>query len=119
MTIRDKVTRLEKQLGFTRYNPEMVDMAGLKFQVMFDTPAVNDTEEMGLLLKQAELENFNFIMIFDTLEPQPNFLVERIIEMNNVNLFPILITLFHDKENEIFVQVSASVEDNQIILEMI
>lgn len=119
MLIRDKISKLEKQFGVKRYNPEMVDIFGLRFQVMFDTPAINDEAEMELLLKQAELEDFNFIMIFDTLEPQSNFLVKRIREMNDVNWFPILITLFHDKENEVFIQVFANVENNQIIIKKV
>ena len=119
MTIREKVNKLKNQFGFKKYNPEMVDMDGLRFQIMFETPAVNDVEEMRLLLKQAELENFNFIMIFDTLEPQRNFLIESIRKMSDTAWFPVLVTLYHDKENEIFIPVFVKVEDNQVILEMI
>lgn len=119
MTIRDKVQKLQNQYGFRRYNPEMVDMVGLRFQIMFDTPAVNDVEEMQLLLKQAKLEDFNFIMIFDSLDPQRNFLVESIRKLNDKNWFPILITLYHDKEKETFVPVYVELEGNSLILKEI
>ena len=116
MLIREKVTKLQNQFGFKKYNPEMVDMAGLRFQVMFETPAVNDEEEMRLLLKQAALEDFNFIMVFDTLKPQRNFLVKSIRQINDDKWFPVLITLYHDKENETFVPVY--VELKAIILSL-
>ena len=119
MTIRDKVIKLEQQLGFKKYNPEMVDMHGLRFQVMFDTPAVNDEEEMDALLKQAKIENFNFIMIFDSLNNQKNLLVQKIRSLESTEWYPLLIPLFHDKVKEVFVPVFVEIVNDYITLEVL
>jgi hypothetical protein len=118
MLIRDKVNKLQSQFGFKRYNPEMVDINGFRFQIMFDTPAVRDSEEMDKLLTQATIEGFNIIMIFDSMEPQKNLLIEKILS-NSMEVPPALISLFYDTQHEIFIQLSVDVKNGLVQLRKI
>lgn len=114
MIFRDKVNKLQDQLGFKRYNPEMVDMDGVRFQVMFDTPAIRDSEEMERLLRQATLEGFHIIMIFDSMEPQKNVLIEKALSTSTV-----CVPLFYDIQNEVFVPLSFDIKNGLIYLKRI
>ena len=102
---RNKFLELAK--GSTLYNPELIDMQGNIYVFLIDNPNMNDADEVERLLRQAWIEDLNFIILFEDkvkLEsPFANLLLYKLLtETGDEAWKPTILTIQYDEKNDRF-----------------
>lgn len=96
-------------------NPELIDIQGNEYVILFDNLNMYDAKEVDALIRQSQIEDFGFIIIFDfplSENIQNNLLLYRLFKDRQDILNPIVVPLLSRFDE--YVPLSIEVVDNKV-----
>lgn len=116
MSYRDKRDAfLARTKNVSIVNPELVDIQGNEYVILFDNLNMYDAKEVDALIRQSQIEDFGFIIIFDfplSENIQNNLLLYRLFKDRQDILNPIVVPLLSRFDE--YVPLSIEVVDNKV-----
>lgn len=116
MSYRDKRDAfLARTKNVSIVNPELVDIQGNEYVILFDNLNMYDAKEVDTLIRQSQIEDFGFIIIFDfplSENIQNNLLLYRLFKDRQDILNPIVVPLLSRFDE--YVPLSIEVVDNKV-----
>lgn len=96
-------------------NPELIDIQGNEYVILFDNENMYDEKEVEALVKQSQIEDFNFIIIFEKQvddKIKNNLLLRKLFSDKSDIFNPIVIVLLHRLDE--YIPLSVEVLDGQV-----
>ena len=119
MTYREKRDKFLSTLSnYELRNPELIDMFGNTFIILFENDNMNDRSEVDKLIRTAMREDYNFIILFENpliLEyPFKNHLLYHILTNARQELDPIILTFFSKDDKYHIIQIEVTDTENEV-----